>query len=72
MDTLWGTISQIRADFSHLGMIWREVINYIEHLKNEQASNVYFLKDGTFIIRTYNRTVGTENLLYRRPRRKLY
>ena len=34
------TISQIRVDFSHLGVIWREVINHIKYLERERTDNV--------------------------------
>ena len=33
LDTLWGAVSQVSAVFSHLGMIWCEVMNHVEYLK---------------------------------------
>ena len=39
MDTLWRTISQINEAFSHLGIIWCEIINHIKRLEREWTNS---------------------------------
>ena len=33
LDTLWGAVSQVSEVFSHLVVIWYEVMNHVEYLK---------------------------------------
>ena len=40
LDTLWRTISQINEAFSHLGIIWCEIINHIKRLEREWTNSV--------------------------------
>ena len=33
LDTLWGAVSQVSEVFSHLVVIWYEVMNHMEYLE---------------------------------------